>query len=80
MADPTVVEATTNQRPNSCVVVQCDCNTMWSLAQEFSYLRLSTIRGDFKAKLVEDYVVRARRIAATYARFYLETEDGGLHV
>jgi hypothetical protein len=77
MADPTVVEAMTNQRPNSCAVVQCDCNTMWSLAQEFSYLRLSTATGDFTAKLVEDYVVRARRIAATYARFYLETEDGG---
>lgn len=77
MADPTVVEAMTNTKKDSCVDVNCDCNTMWSLAQQFSYLRLSTSNGNFKAKLVEDYVVRARRIAATYARFYLEQEDGG---
>lgn len=77
MADPTVVEAMTNTKANSCVEVKCDCNTMWSLAQQFSYLRLSTPTDDFKSELVGDYVVRARRIAATYARFYLEVEDGG---
>ncbi|MEO6855052.1 MAG: hypothetical protein ABI410_19725 [Rhodoferax sp.] len=76
MADPTTVEAMTNTTPNSCVDVHCDCNTMWSFAQQFGYLRLSTATGDFKSKLIEDYEVRARRIAATYARFYLEQEDG----
>jgi hypothetical protein len=40
MADPTTVTVATNTKPNSCVDVQCDCNTMWSLAQQFSYLRL----------------------------------------
>jgi hypothetical protein len=77
MAEHVLVEAMTNTKKNSCVQVQCDCNTMWSLAQQFSYLRLSTATGDFKSELVGDYVVRARRIAATYARFYLESEEGG---
>lgn len=77
MADPTTVEAMTNTTPNSCVEVQCDCNTMWSMAQQYSYLRLSDEIAPFKSKLVKDYAVRARRIAATYARFYLEQEDGG---
>jgi len=77
MAEQIIATAITNTTPNSCVNVTCDCNTMWSFAQEFTYLRLSTITGDFKAKLVEDYAVRARRIAATYARFYLEAENVG---
>jgi hypothetical protein len=77
LADPTTVEVMTNTTPQSCVDVKCDCNTMWSLAQQFSYLRLSDESGDFEATLVKDYAVRARRISATYARFYLELEDGG---
>ena len=77
MADSTTVEVATNATPNSCVDVQCDCNTMWSMAQQFSYLRLCDDRGAFKASLIKDYAVRARRIAATYARFYLEKEVGG---
>ena len=67
----------TNTTPQSCVAVNCDCNTMWSLAQQFSYLRLSDETAPFKSSLVEDYGVRARRISATYARFYLEQEQGG---
>lgn len=77
MADATTVTAMTNTMPDSCVTVKCDCATMWSLAQQFSAVRLSTITGDMKATLVNNYAVRARRIAATYARFYLETEEGG---
>ncbi|MET3138670.1 hypothetical protein AAKU61_003041 [Undibacterium sp. GrIS 1.2] len=77
MADPTTVEATTNVTLNSRVEVKCDCNTMWSLAQQFSTMRLCTHTGVHKGQLVEDYAVRARRIAATYARFYLEQEEGG---
>jgi hypothetical protein len=50
---------------------------MWSLAQQFSTKRLCTQTGEHKGKLVRHYAVRARRIAATYARFYLETEEGG---
>jgi hypothetical protein len=77
VADPTTLNAMTNPTPNSCVEVNCDCNTMWSMAQQYSYLRLSDEIAPFKSNLVKDYAVRARRVAATYARFYLEQEDGG---
>lgn len=77
MVDVTTVSVMTNPNPKSCVTVKCDCATMWSLAQQFSVVRLSTVTGDMKAQLVKNYAVRARRIAATYARFYLEQEDGG---
>lgn len=77
MADSTTVIAPTNTTPHSCVDVNCDCITLWSLAQQFSYLRLSDEIAPFKSKLLKNYAVRARRIAATYARFYLEQEDGG---
>ncbi len=74
-ADP--VLARTNTTPDSCTVAKCDCNTMWSLTQQFSTVRLCVKTGKHKGKLITDYAVRARRIAATYARFYLETEEGG---
>ncbi|HEY8101645.1 MAG TPA: hypothetical protein VIF82_12910 [Burkholderiaceae bacterium] len=77
MSDPTTIEAMTNPTPNSCVEVKCDCNTMWSMAQQFSTLRLCDSTESYKATLINDYAVRARRIAATYARFYLEKEEGG---
>lgn len=77
MSDATTVKVMTNPTPKSCVTVKCDCATMWSLAQQFSVVRLSTVTGDMKAALIKNYAVRARRIAATYARFYLEQEDGG---
>lgn len=76
MSDPTTIEAPTNTKPESCVGVQCDCNTMWSFTQQYCYLRLCTDAGNMKAQLVKDYAVRARRISATYARFYLEQEEG----
>jgi hypothetical protein len=76
MRDTSVKEAITNTTPKSCVDVICDCNTIWSLAQQFSTKRLSVETGVNKGKLVKDYAVRARRIAGTYARFYLETEEG----
>lgn len=34
MADACNKEAMTNTTPKSCVDVNCDCNTMWSLAQQ----------------------------------------------
>jgi hypothetical protein len=77
VANPKTIEAMTNTTPNSCVEVKCDCNTMWSLAQQFSYLRLSDETAPFKSTLVKDYAVRAKRISATYAKFYLEQEQGG---
>ena len=50
---------------------------MWLQAQQFAYLRLSDKTGDNEYELIGLYAARARRIAATYARFYLETEDDG---
>jgi hypothetical protein len=76
VTDTTTSKATTNTTANSCVDVQCDCNALWSMAQQFSYLRLSDKTAPFRATLLTDYGVRARRIAATYARYYLEQEDG----
>jgi hypothetical protein len=77
MADASTKEAITNTTPKSCVDIKCDCNVMWSLAQEFSTTRLCVETGEHKGKLIRDYAIRARRIAATYARFYLELEIGG---
>lgn len=76
MADASTKEATTNTTPKSYVDVTCDCNTMWSLAQQFSTKRLSVETGEHSGELIRDYGVRARRIAATYARFYLELDGG----
>jgi hypothetical protein len=77
MPDASTKEAMTNTTPKSCVDLHCDCNTMWSLAQQFSMRRLCIETGEHTGELLNDYAVRARRIAATYARFYLELEDGG---
>ena len=52
MSDPTTVEVMTNTTPNSCVDVHCDCNTMWSLAQQFSTKRLCIETGQHKGQLV----------------------------
>ena len=70
-------EATTNETPKSTVDVPCDCHGIWSLAQQFSTKRLCVLTGKREGTVVRDYAVRARRIAATYARFYLEIEVGG---
>jgi hypothetical protein len=76
MSDPTIVTAYTNTTPHSRAPAQFDCNAMWCLAQQFSTVRLCMHTGRLKGHLVDNYAVRARRIAATYARFYLEMEDG----
>ena len=69
----------TNNTPNSCVKIDCDCQHVWSLAQEFAFKRLSAKPPVLNKTnmLLYQYNVRARRISATYARFYLETEEHG---
>lgn len=69
--------STTNQNQNSCTTVDFDCDHMWSMAQQFVYARLCDKKEANKIVLNPTYSVRAKRIAATYARFYLETEVGG---
>jgi len=66
-----------NDQPRKTQKIVCDCSLLWSLAHQFTYLRLSDEVADNEYKLVDLYSARAKRIAATYARFYLETEDGG---
>ena len=59
------------------VTLRCGCDFIWSQAHEFAYLRLADKTGDNQYQFVNLFAARARRIAATYARFYLETEAGG---
>ncbi|MCF6260971.1 MAG: hypothetical protein L3J98_12575 [Gammaproteobacteria bacterium] len=68
---------TSNDIPDKTHEITVGCDLLWSLAQQFAYLRLSDKTGDNEYKFIGLYAARARRIAATYARFYLETEDGG---
>lgn len=77
MTDLTTVEAITNDVPDSCVDVHCDCATVWSMAQQFCYMRLSNQKADGSHRLINYFPARARRIAATYARLYLEQEEHG---
>ncbi|MQR02557.1 DUF2515 family protein [Glaciimonas soli] len=73
---PTSVTAMTNSTRGTCVDLQCSCSVMWSMGTLFSYTRLSTYdKPHDEYTLINDYSARARRIAATYARFYLEKED-----
>ncbi|AYR25137.1 DUF2515 family protein [Herbaspirillum rubrisubalbicans] len=70
------VKAGTNTTKDSCVEVQCNCDTMWSLVQQQCTKRLCKLHGRNEGRLLAKFNVRARRIAATYARFYLEMEQG----
>lgn len=87
------VTGTTDPDPNTCVDAQCNCNIIWSLAQQFSMRQIVTnarthdhmpdyregeahVSGAQLEKqaptFVSDPEVRARRIAAAYARVFLE--------
>lgn len=71
------VQATTNTIANSRKEIQCDCNLMWSIIQQMITKRLCSQSGRNEGSIIPVYSDRARRIAATYARFYLETEKYG---
>ncbi|NUU01345.1 DUF2515 family protein [Herbaspirillum robiniae] len=71
------VQSQTNSDEKSCKDVHCDCNLMWSMVQQMSTKRLCKLHGRNEGSIIPVYSDRARRIAATYARFYLETEDHG---
>ncbi len=76
MASPEAT-AGVNNETDKIEPVEITCKTYWSKAQEFSIIRMSERVGFNEYDLLDYYEVRAKRIAATYARFYLETEDGG---
>ncbi len=76
-----LVTGTTNEKVGSYKEVEVNCDDLWSLAQQFAYLRLSEDLDDnletLEVDLLDSYYARSKRIAATYARLYLETEEGG---
>lgn len=87
-----LTKATTNTRTNSTKKVTVQCADLWTHVQDFC-LERSRYNSDRETdpnrnKSYSDhtiptpnrrqaYINRARRIAATYARFYLETESYG---
>ena len=71
----TKVKTKTNTTTNSCTPVSCTCEELWSVSQQFCLKRLSEEVSVNSYNFVDSYSVRARRIAGTYARFYLETEE-----
>jgi len=77
MGSSWAAESQTNITEKSCKELKCDCNVMWSLIQQMSTRRLCMSKGPNEGTFVFYASDRARRIAATYARFYLETEDFG---
>jgi len=68
---------TKNDQQKKQEKVNCNCDLLWSQAHQFTYLRLSDKIADNEYQLINLFEARAKRIAATYARFYLETEEGG---
>ncbi|WP_433691756.1 DUF2515 family protein [Herbaspirillum seropedicae] len=77
MPEKDAVQSRTNSTQGSCKELQCDCDTMWSLVQQKCTMRMCRLKGSRTGSILQQFNVRARRISATYARFYLELEDGG---
>lgn len=71
---------TTNTVPGSRAQMTVSCSSLWGAGQARAMEVLKgqkhcALRGDH-CELVSDFGVRAARIAAAYARFYLELEPG----
>lgn len=69
----------TNTVKNSCTTKTMPCSYTWSIAQYQCFEKLTT-SDDKKSstihlRVVQDGEARARRIAAVYAKFYLEHSD-----
>lgn len=68
----------TNQNHGSIYSKRTDCILFWEREQQWAYARLSDkAPKNNEYEILGGYAQRAERIAATYARFYLETEDFG---
>lgn len=77
-----VTTFTTNTQSRSLHEAALACDKLWAMGQEAAIRRLCVETRSFfsttaKQELVVDFSARAARIAATYARFYLEQEEGG---
>ncbi len=80
-ADP-ILTCTTNTRPDSVSKQTFGCEILWAWGQQEAIRRLTVEKRDpysqhMRSELVASFSARAARIAATYARFYLELEDAG---
>jgi len=69
--------STTNTTDKSSKELHLDCNVMWSMIQQMSTERLCVKKGPYSGSFVFYASDRARRIAATYAQIYLETDKYG---
>lgn len=70
--------SSTNANEDSCKKANCSCATFFEIHQQTAMKLLSNKQsGTDNYKLEPGYEARARRIAATYARIFLE--DAGLH-
>ncbi|UWE15710.1 DUF2515 family protein [Herbaspirillum huttiense] len=69
--------STTNTTEKSSKELHLDCNVMWSMIQQMSTERLCVKKGRHSGSFVFSSSDRARRIAATYAQIYLETDKYG---
>ncbi|MGP9600496.1 DUF2515 family protein [Psychrobacter sp. AOP42-A1-21] len=72
-----VTKTKTNTTINSCTPKTCTCEELWSVSQQFCLERMSEEVSSNTYNLLDSYSVRARRIAGTYARLYLEIERDG---
>lgn len=69
----------TNDKECSVHEVVLGCDKLWAMGQEEAIRRLSKKRSSTSSKyeLISDFSVRAARIAAAYAGFYLELGEDG---
>lgn len=82
MSTAPIATFSTNAQSRSVCEESLACDKLWAMGQEAAIGRLSVETRSFfstaaKQELVADFAARAARIAATYARFYLEQEEGG---
>jgi hypothetical protein len=81
MSDVPLATFTTNTDKDSQKQHVTACSLLWSKGQQaainrLTYQKKGFFNGSTRPELVPDYSARAARIAATYARFYLEQEEG----
>lgn len=70
-------ESKTNIENQSCSTANCSCNKMWEILQQLSMKYISNLNTKpNQYKLEPGYEARARRIAAVYAKLYLEELNG----
>ncbi|MCU1747895.1 DUF2515 family protein [Pseudomonas sp. 6D_7.1_Bac1] len=79
MSAKPIATFTTNDKKCSVHEVKLGCDKLWAMGQEEAIRRLSEppSSNSNKYELISDFSARAARIAAAYARFYLEQGEDG---